>query len=131
MRDAAFMNLLDRKQSLSKLKNLQYYKFEMQEYLMDAGITTNQARVTFKYRTRMSTYWKNFKGNISPQICPLCRKENSIDSQEHSLECDTIKRSLKVDIKLTDFYENVTPGVAKALERIDEYRETYMKWLRA
>ena len=66
----------------------------------------------------------NFKGNISPQICPLCREDNSIDCQEHSLECDTIKRSLKVDIKFTDIYENVTPGVAKALERIDEYRET-------
>ena len=103
----------------------------MQEYMNDAGITTNQVRVTFKYRTRMSNYWKNFKGNISPQICPLCREDNSIDSQEHSLECDTIKRSLKVDIKLKDIYENVTPAVAKSLERIDEYRDTYMTWLRA
>ena len=130
VRDAAFMNLLGKKESHSKLKNLQFYQFEMQDYLMDARITINQARVTFKYRTRMSNFWKNFKGNSPPQICPLCRQENSIDSQEHSLKCETIKRSLNVDMKLTDIYDNVTPAVAKDLERLEQYRETFLDWLR-
>ena len=49
-----------------------YENPEMQEYLKDETIKVNQARTLFRFRTRMTRYWENFKGGRPPQHFPLC-----------------------------------------------------------
>ena len=97
IQEVAFQDLLASKEKHSKLKNLQYTGLKMQEYLSHSDISVNQARILFKSRTRMTNYWNNFRGLVSCQFCPVCKNENIIDSQEHSLECEVMVKNLKID----------------------------------
>ena len=126
--EKAFKDLMDRKIKHSKLKNLEYKNLEMQQYLSHGDISVNQARIIFKYRTRMSNYWNNFRGSLEDQNCPVCKKENTSDTQEHGLECEVLMKSLHVNVKVSEIFQAVTPEIGKMLEKIEQFREIYLKW---
>ena len=67
-----FERLMIKKQTHSKMKDLNYTKLEMQTYLKLNNTNTEGARTLFKYRTRMAQYGENFRGNTGPVNCPLC-----------------------------------------------------------
>jgi len=50
-----FKDLMDKKEkSLTKLNNIEYEGFKMQEYLKSRDLNINQIRSLFKFRTRMA-----------------------------------------------------------------------------
>ena len=49
----ALEQLLKKKEGHSKMMNLSYTKLDMQEYLKDPKISSNQAKTLFRLRTRM------------------------------------------------------------------------------
>ena len=72
-REYAFMNFLEKKEGHSKMNNLFYSALDMQDYLKAGHLTTEEAQAVYSYRTRMSEYRDNFKGQGGPIICPLCQ----------------------------------------------------------
>ena len=74
----------------SKMDNIDYYELKMQDYLKNEKISVKQARILFKYRTRMARFWENFKAGRPPQPCPVCKDGLSVDTQRHSFNCKTL-----------------------------------------
>ena len=98
----------------------------MQDYLKDQQVTPKQARILFKFRTRMENFSDNFRGGKPTKVCPVCT--SSPDTQAHSFECKIVKENIKIEGKLEDIY---TPGakkeISKTLQQIVKFREIYME----
>ena len=86
LRDAVLKYLTGNNEEKSKMKNLRYYKLELQDYLKSDKISTKRKKILFKFRTRMVNVGHNF-GNKNK--CPLCKTEE--DTQKHMLECFVMK----------------------------------------
>ena len=88
VRKAALKDLIKRKNSHSKMKNLEYSELELQPYFKSKLLFKTEAQNLFRYRTRMADFKNNFKNgntNISCLLCPIGE-----DSQNHILECEVI-----------------------------------------
>ena len=92
-----------RKQSHSKMKDLNYSKLEMQKYFKLENMNTEGARTLFKYRTRMAQYGENYRGNTGPVNCPLCGVH--LDSQFMAVNnCQVVKNNIIVEGKYSDIF---------------------------
>ena len=86
-----FVDLLGKKEKHKKMKNLKYTKLEMQGYFKKEDISPSQARIIFKFRTRMAKFSENFKGGKPTKQRPVCTA--SKDDQSHSFRCPLIRVS--------------------------------------
>ena len=78
----AFEDLLYKQEQYSKGSNLSYGELSMRNYLKSEYITGKQAKLIFKFRTRMVQVKQNYKqSNINNVLCPCCHKEE--DHQIH------------------------------------------------
>ena len=80
-----------------------------------------------QYRTRMYNFAVNFSNGLNVLTCKLCKKENTIDSETHSFNCDVIKDLLPeiIDKNYTDIYAKdiiKMKEATTALTRIIELR---------
>ena len=124
IKELAFMKLMLTKERHSKMNNLEYYTLEMQEYLKDKQISTSQAKMLFKFRTRMAYFSDNFKGGYPTKPCPLCGLSD--DTQSHSFQCKIINENIKVEGTIKDiFMPTVDKKVAKTIVNIMKLRENY------
>ena len=64
----------------------------MREYFKSKVISTKQASLVFKFRTRMVAVKENFKNNLTVYPCPCCRKED--DNQLHLISCEKLTNSV-------------------------------------
>ena len=123
--DKTFVDLLGKKEKHKKMKNLKYTKLEMQGYFKKEDISPSQARIIFKFRTRMAKFSENFKGGKPTKQCPVCT--SSTDNQSHSFRCPVIVDNLKISGSLEDVYEETIPNeTAITLENIIKFREGYI-----
>ena len=98
----------------------------MQKYLKDKGISTSQAKMIFKFRTRMENFTENVKAGQSTKPCPLCGI--SEDTQSHSFQCKIINENINVEGTLMEiFMPTVEKKVAKKIENIVKFRENYQE----
>ena len=126
LREHMFEDLRDDQKEHSKIKNICYPRFEVQEYLKTHQMNNHEVSLLFALRSRTS---KQFRGNFpfySDKMCPYCGKEE--DSQEHCLKCDTIypPSMRKSDIQYSDiFHYDVTKqaAVAQLFASLIERRE--------
>ena len=105
------------------MKNLEYDKLEMQEYLkLDAHL----AKTVFKYRVRMAPFSKNFKGQGPLLPCPLCGLH--FDTQSMSFQCSKVREK----VKISENYENIfkatiTKNLAKTIMEITKLKQDQEK----
>ena len=126
-RELALVCLQEKKESHSKMKNLQYNNLEMQKYLKNDMINVNQAKTLFKVRTRMTKFWENFKGGRPPQTCPVCKDVLSVDTQLHSFNCKVIAEQIKIMGNYNDLFgTEIEAKLAKSIENIMKLREKYL-----
>ena len=72
----------------SKMKNVEYKSLEIQNYLTSTSIYPQLAKESFKWRTRMVQFKKNFPNGSDDYQCPLgCPDE---DSQEKIFSCSAL-----------------------------------------
>ena len=83
IRNAAFKELIDRKNSLSKIASKHYESLAIQQYLRSPSTSNRHKKVQFRWRTRMTKVGWNF-GNKGK--CPLCKDAD--DTQDHLLSCN-------------------------------------------
>ena len=79
-----YNQLMNIKQTHSKLNNLCYTKLELQNYLKLEVLNASEAQMLFKYRVRMASYGENFREKENGILCPLCYTH--LDSQKMCYE---------------------------------------------
>lgn len=115
-KELTLLILLNQKENHSKLNNLRYSELKMQNYLQNPKISVREARILFKFRTRMIPCWKNFKGERPPQQCQICRDPTTVDEQEHMMECIKIKENITIEGKYNDIFKtNIDEKIARTV----------------
>ena len=122
-----FSNLMQKKQTHSKMDSLNYIKLELQDYLKLGTVDAVIAKTVFKYRTRMATFGENFRGKNGPVNCPLCGLH--LDSQFMGFyNCQVLKNNIEINCKYEDIFRKSVPkDVATSLYEIDNFREEEIK----
>ena len=123
--EEAFNSLMERKEKHRKMANLHYTELVMQEYLKEKSITPLQAKIIFRFRTRMEKFSENFKGGKPTKQCPLCM--TSKDTQNHSFQCQVLLKNIEMAGTPEDIYKPIiSKETAKTIENIVKFRETYL-----
>ena len=87
----AFQYLMDKKQGLSKVRDLNYSRLKLQSYLTCHQMNNREKRLTFSLRTRMVNLPSNY-GVKTP--CTLCEDPATEDNQFHLLkQCTTLQQA--------------------------------------
>ena len=85
----AFEHLKQKKQSHSKMMNIEYNYYNIQGYLKSYSILSNKEKqLLFKFRTRMAEVKNNFRNMFDNQCCTLCKENN--EDQYHLLNCTAL-----------------------------------------
>ena len=90
----AFSYLSTLKESLSKVKNTEHNKVEIQTYFTSPLFSNAETSLLFKLRTQFIECKINFKYMYSNNNleCPLCKNHN--DDQKHILNCEIIRNEI-------------------------------------
>ena len=87
IKSKALEDLLEVQYTYSKGEHLVYGSLQMRSYFKSNAISTEQAKLIFKIRTRMINVKNNYRHSYQDLTCPLKCKE--MDIQEHLLiNCD-------------------------------------------
>ena len=86
----ALQNLIEIKQTHSKVMQLNYEKLEMQSYFLPNKLecSREEIQMIFKLRRNMTNVKMNMKKLSKTHECSMCLKEN--ETQEHIYTCDKI-----------------------------------------
>ena len=99
------------KDTHSKVKDLLHEKHEIQKYLVDPNIMSDDKHLIFKLRTRMVDVKKTFKSQYLDTKCNFCEEE---ETQVHLLECNTIIQNCK------ELYEDMTIEYEDLFKTLDK-----------
>ena len=121
-----FKSMMFRKESHSKMRNLNYSNLEIQEYFTRGHLSKWDAHQIFLYRTRMISFWGNFRTGSS-RLCPLCLEHP--DTQELFSECAVMKNEYGEFKYLTKsiFSNSYEMEEVKNLVKILKFREDLIK----
>ena len=98
----AFFKLEAKKQTHSKVKDLEHIRLEMQDYFMPNGIENmnkEEVQLIFKIRSKTTNVKMNRKNQFETYECSVCFAEN--ETQEHIYQCEEIwklKKESKIEI---------------------------------
>ena len=85
----AFEYLKSKKETHSKMNNLEYDDLNIQKYLKsNNNLSNDQKYFLFKLRTKMTELKANYKNKYVDEICSICRIEE--ESQSHLMECEIL-----------------------------------------
>ena len=102
-----FENLEKRKQSHSKVENVQHVGIKMQKYLKpnQNKMSKDESQLIFKLRCRVTKVKENLKGIYDSLECGACGKED--ENQKHIIICEELNRDKNIkEVK----YENIFNG---------------------
>jgi hypothetical protein len=106
--DGAFKELITKLDKHTKVKHILYQKLEMQAYLKNENLTTEETQVLAAVRSKCVKNVKmNFKRMYQNDLsCPLqCNTTvPQIDSQEHILTCTILNPTIEHNTVLSDVY---------------------------
>ena len=87
-----FEFLLNEKYKLKKVSHIEHKDLKIQKYLLLNSTSVKMARFIFHARNRMLDAKVNYKNkNYVDMFCSTCRDPNTEDSQEHLLQCVSLK----------------------------------------
>ena len=104
VKEYALTVLTKKQESHSKMEPLHYTELKMQKYLKYEGVSVNQKRGLFKWRTRMEQFGENFRAGQDPIPCPLCR--NHLDNQALSIQCAVIRKEMNPSKNIDDIFKD-------------------------
>ena len=119
----AFHNLLEQKSQHTKMKFLTYSEFRLQSYFTLQNLNMQDMTRIFLFRTRMSQFWGNYRGNTGSSICTLCNSHPDI--QEFFSCCYEIAKKFENSDKVIQnmYSESVDENSVMEVLKILEYRE--------
>ena len=123
----AYRDLVSKKETYSKLRNLEYDELKIQEYLINSEFSHEEKKMIFQYRTRMAKFEDNFKAGRLTTLCPLCSAHS--DSQFMILQCPIIYAELQKNMGITliesiedIFTSNISRNTVNILKATKEIR---------
>ena len=95
IREAAFMYLKDQQKMHSKIKDIEYKKFETQGYMNSPLFTNDEVNLLYRIRSRALNCKANFKNRYKNDnlLCILCNEEQC--TQQHILLCKALQSKLE------------------------------------
>ena len=107
-------------QNKSKLDKLKYVELQQQEYF--TSLSVEQAKETFRFRTRMADFSENYKEGGQVKICPLCGHHD--DTQTLSFICPKVRAKFDIMDEYEDIFKSkITPTLANTLTQIMNLRK--------
>ena len=121
MEKTAFQYLMEKKQGMSKLKDLKYDKLKFQSYLACSQMNNREKRLAFSLQTRMVNLSSNYGLKIN---CKVCKGPNTEDNQLHLFQqCTTLKQLCPElqnnDSKYEDLFSNDVVKISKIVKLFD------------
>ena len=121
MEKSAFQYLMEKKQGMSKLKDLKYDKLKFQSYLACSQMNNREKRLAFSLQTRMVNLSSNYGLKIN---CKVCKGPNTEDNQLHLFQqCTTLKQLCPElqnnDSKYEDLFSNDVVKISKIVKLFD------------
>ena len=116
IKEMTFSKLNQIKETHSKVKQIKYSKFEMQDYLLpnNQKMTKEEGQNIFKMRTKMTNLKANYKGTNNTILCSSCN--NSDESQEHIYnDCTEIMKETK-NQEIPDYNLIITGNITEKLK---------------
>ena len=121
MCETVLKDLIDMKNTHSKMKNLHYEKLEMSQYLKVSDKWS--ASSAFKFRTLMSEVGENFKGKYgSNPICPMANCKER-DSQEHLSACSVLQQEAGIKMEDDVCYADLFGKQPKKVIKVAKFME--------
>ena len=121
-----FLRLLKIKESKSKMKNLLYTEFKLQDYLLLRNMNISEAKAHFKFRVRMAPFGQNFKGGQVMIVCPFCGEH--ADGQEESWKCRIIRKIIDIKGEYQDIFGQIfSQEIVKSVLYLYNFREEFRK----
>ena len=104
IKQKVFEDLMIKKDSHSKVKEIKYKIFQMQKYLTscEVKITQEEAQNIFKLRTRVTDVKCNYKGKYESFECEICTKDE--ETQKHILNCEKLNQHYENKIEYEDIF---------------------------
>ena len=129
VKTAAFKSYLKERDMLSKIKEVDYTEFKIQDYLTNKMFNRSERKLLYALRSRCYNVKQNFKSLYKNNMS--CRFGCQVnESQEHSLtQCTPVSGDSNVNF--SDIFESVTLQ-KQAIEqflKIDQEREDKIKHL--
>ena len=110
MQQAALKYLNAKKQSHSKVRDLQYKNISPQKYIISKDISDGQIQTLFALRSNMLRVKANFSGMYPDKRCSFgCNTE---ETQEHQLSCQYLldkleDASILAEIEYSDIFGDI------------------------
>ena len=126
--EVAFDYLIKIAEDHSKVNHEIYRNLNGMQYFEDPRISANQAKLLFKFRTRMVNVRNNFRNNYACSSCPLCGIHQ--DTQEHLFDCIMMKKQYQPTMEYTDIFSDDCDSLCEAaveLERIMDIRNRLLE----
>ena len=98
VRKAAFQELLEKKNQLSKIKDLKYYSFEIQSYLTSKDFNSSQRNLLYSLRSRMHPAKINFRKMHSNNLECSQGCQGQEDQRHIFAGCDKLNSDMNTDI---------------------------------
>ena len=126
---AAFKYLLEKKQTQSKISNLNYADLRIQEYLLDGNQNTNISKLIFKARSKTLDLKAQKSWKYDDKICIGCEERE--ETGEEVLSCDGLggqngNKPLKYNWFYSDSVEEIR-NVAKVMNEKLKIRKKKME----
>ena len=127
VRKTTFKNLIEIKNSHSKVKHIDYSNFEMQNYMKSNSFTNYEAKFTFHAKCRMLKIKQNFSQSYKSHFCPVCKNENLKDDQQHLLQCDKLVSDSIIIANLPEYEDLFCNEVKKQVVIVKLLKENFEK----
>ena len=122
--------MIKEKERHSKLNNIEYKEFKMQNYFVDNRVESWVAKNIFKFRTRMTEVKENFKNNYKNEsVCPLCKDPSQKDDQSHLLKCPKLKENGHIKRNYFDIFSEDILKIYETIIILIKAMETRQKLL--
>ena len=124
----SFFKLEAKKQTHSKVKDLEHIRLEMQDYFMPNGIenmSKEEVQLIFKIRGKTTNVKMNRKNQFETYECSVCFAEN--ETQEHIYQCEEIWKLKKQSKKEIPKFEEILYGNIQQKVKVPRIFQENMK----
>ena len=101
-------------------------------YLKENTLTREDCQLLFKLRTKMLNVKTNFSNQYDNElVCQTCKKPESIENENHLLECDMLKsENFNPEVRFEFVFQNLEKQVMalKTYKSILRKREILLKY---
>ena len=115
------------KKDKSKVSHLRYKNHSMQSYLKSRNISIQLKKFMFLLRSRMLDVSANYPSKSASKFCPLCRDEESLDTQEHLFSCINVISEHKLIRNIPMYSDIFGEDVDKMVEVATIMKENFRR----